>query len=369
MNPLIDRANRWIEDEEPLIKTAIELKEEVEKINWKITVHTVDGKEVESYVIKGKTEEEAKKEASEKIKGKKELKATYKKAVGKIKESYIKSSLTNPIVMDIYLEEFDDLVTAEVSYDYSPYDKRDVQPHEDLVINSVMIDGVERIEEIDVEEVKSKLLEMIHEDFVERSDRNVRESFIDRANKYLTEDIENSEEEYNQEEELIDEPNEDDAFISDRVRGGYDVSYSGKFLGNFREYDDAVIAIGDKMKTSNFWPNVWHVSDHGNTHLIADFNPEYERALEDRAQVEAENSHDAELEQNYEEEDLTEDIVDKMKDLRSKLMASDYGEDPLYVAVINAKDYTEYNKKLETLRKIRGNTAVNSFLSFVNKNI
>lgn len=90
------------------------------------------------------------------------------------------------------------------------------------------------------------------------------ESFKDFVNKKLNEEFD--EEEPDAE---IDEPNYDeDCFIEDVVRGGYSVSCSGKNIGKFVEYDDAVKAIKDWQAKNDFYPNVWFVNDHGNVDLV-----------------------------------------------------------------------------------------------------
>ncbi len=42
----------------------------------------------------------------------------------------------------------------------------------------------------------------------------------------------------------------------------------GKFIGLFGEDDDAYNAIRADMEASQFWPNVWFISDHGNASII-----------------------------------------------------------------------------------------------------
>jgi hypothetical protein len=61
-----------------------------------------------------------------------------------------------------------------------------------------------------------------------------------------------------------DQPDEEDCFISDVVHGGYDVSCGGKYIGHYKEWDDALKAVNDWQKKHKFWPNIWTVNDHGN---------------------------------------------------------------------------------------------------------
>ncbi len=65
------------------------------------------------------------------------------------------------------------------------------------------------------------------------------------------------------------EPEPEDYCITDVVRGGYDVGIvEGKFLGHFNTYSEAQIAVVADMTASQFWPNVWSISDHGNAELV-----------------------------------------------------------------------------------------------------
>ena len=76
---------------------------------------------------------------------------------------------------------------------------------------------------------------------------------------------------FEEEDELNfeDSPDEEDGFISDVVRGGYDVSFAAKFIGHFSDYDEAEAALRDAIRKSQFYPNCWSVSDHGNYNLIS----------------------------------------------------------------------------------------------------
>jgi len=73
------------------------------------------------------------------------------------------------------------------------------------------------------------------------------------------------------EDEGESEPDESDAFIFDE-RGKTSVSVDGKNIGSFAEDDEAEIALKKWAKENSFFPNVWRVSDHGNNHLVTDWN-------------------------------------------------------------------------------------------------
>ncbi len=57
---------------------------------------------------------------------------------------------------------------------------------------------------------------------------------------------------------------ENDCFIDNSPHSGVNVSCAGKFLGHFEETDNALKAIADWQKNNNWFPTIWHVSDHGN---------------------------------------------------------------------------------------------------------
>jgi hypothetical protein len=69
------------------------------------------------------------------------------------------------------------------------------------------------------------------------------------------------------------EPSEDDAFLSSCGQLGAKTraSFIGKDLGEFDEEADAEAAIRAEGNRSGFFPNVWRVSDHGNSHLCEDW--------------------------------------------------------------------------------------------------
>lgn len=46
------------------------------------------------------------------------------------------------------------------------------------------------------------------------------------------------------------------------------VGQAGKCLGVFDSDDDALDYIRARMEREQFFPNVWHVSDHGNLSLM-----------------------------------------------------------------------------------------------------
>jgi hypothetical protein len=56
--------------------------------------------------------------------------------------------------------------------------------------------------------------------------------------------------------------------ITDARRGGYDVRQGGKSVGHFKDKDEALEAIDERMEKENFFPNIYYVNERGNTDLI-----------------------------------------------------------------------------------------------------
>jgi hypothetical protein len=74
-------------------------------------------------------------------------------------------------------------------------------------------------------------------------------------------------------EPIIDEPNEEDYYLSDDWRS---IMYLGRVIVGPVSVDaepcprDAVMAaLREYMHTIGYWPNVWAISDHGNASLIS----------------------------------------------------------------------------------------------------
>ena len=69
-------------------------------------------------------------------------------------------------------------------------------------------------------------------------------------------------------------PEEEDGYIfpCGQLGSRTSASYAGKHLGEYSSDDEALEAIREKGNLDGYFPNVWHVSDHGNHMLIEDFN-------------------------------------------------------------------------------------------------
>lgn len=64
------------------------------------------------------------------------------------------------------------------------------------------------------------------------------------------------------------------AILSDRGSGPTTVSLNGKILGRigeeyeFPDFESAIAAIKAAMDAQKFWPNIYHINDHGNVSLL-----------------------------------------------------------------------------------------------------
>jgi len=120
----------------------------------------------------------------------------------------------------------------------------------------------------------------------ERSDGIVESHWYDDDRKAQSEweaieaDTAEEEEEDEDEDDEEEEEEEDDDFdldgemkeglvIGDARGGKYSVSLEGKSLGTFSDFDEALLAGIQKANDANFFPNVFHVNDHGNVDLLS----------------------------------------------------------------------------------------------------
>ena len=63
----------------------------------------------------------------------------------------------------------------------------------------------------------------------------------------------------------MQEPEREDCFITDIVRGGYDVICGGKYIKHVNEIDEAIQLVKNWQKENNYYPTTWLVDDHGGT--------------------------------------------------------------------------------------------------------
>jgi hypothetical protein len=105
----------------------------------------------------------------------------------------------------------------------------------------------------------------------ERSDGIVESDWYDR--------LTDAEEAWDQiEREVHGEEDEEDVFSEEEMREGYvitdtrgrhyEVSHQGRHFGVYDDMDEALEAIHEHMESEQYWPNVYHVNDHGNIDLL-----------------------------------------------------------------------------------------------------
>jgi len=76
------------------------------------------------------------------------------------------------------------------------------------------------------------------------------------------------EEESKENDEDFGEAEMESGVVISDSRGGYALSAEGKHLDDFSDFGDALEAANDWMDEHNYWPNLYHVNDHGNVDLI-----------------------------------------------------------------------------------------------------
>lgn len=100
------------------------------------------------------------------------------------------------------------------------------------------------------------------------NDRSSEAPFLRGREEQMDEiEIESDEQEV---EEVEEADTENDCFISDVVRGGYDVSCAGKFVIHVSEYDDAVQAVLDWQQEKKWFPTIWFVNERGSVWAVDD---------------------------------------------------------------------------------------------------
>ena len=94
----------------------------------------------------------------------------------------------------------------------------------------------------------------------------IEEEFSDEDEEDEGEDDEEEEEDddFDLESEM-----EDALIIGDARGSGYSVSFSGKRIGDFGDFDEALAAGVREMHRSKYFPNVFYVNERGNTDLLS----------------------------------------------------------------------------------------------------
>jgi len=130
-------------------------------------------------------------------------------------------------------------------------------------------------EEDDLTEEESDLLEdSAAVIFFERSDGIVESDWFDDMGKtkkawdQIEADVEEDEDEDEDEDFDLESEMEDALVIGDARGSGYSVSLSGKHIGDFDDFDEALEAGVREMHDSNYFPNIFYVNERGNTDLM-----------------------------------------------------------------------------------------------------
>jgi hypothetical protein len=65
------------------------------------------------------------------------------------------------------------------------------------------------------------------------------------------------------------EPDEEDCYIVDKTRGGYDVSGDGRFIGHCDTIEMVEKVLKAWQKKNKYYPNTWFIDDHGGRELYS----------------------------------------------------------------------------------------------------
>jgi hypothetical protein len=57
--------------------------------------------------------------------------------------------------------------------------------------------------------------------------------------------------------------------ITDRPMHGYSVGLDSTHLGEFDDFDKALLFVAQNMEDGKYWPDVYFINDHGNVDLLA----------------------------------------------------------------------------------------------------
>jgi len=157
-------------------------------------------------------------------------------------------------------EDMEEIINGEIS-NYS-VSKKDVTKSIIEKINSDKGLMNARKKSKDAENLKENMI-LLKEYFigVDSSDKNI---VWDRVYTQT-----NEEKEIKEAKKLDFSPDEDnDIFVSDRIRGGYIINYAGKLLKHTDDLDSAKEYILDWMDDNGYYPNVWMVGERGSIDIL-----------------------------------------------------------------------------------------------------
>jgi hypothetical protein len=121
----------------------------------------------------------------------------------------------------------------------------------------------------DSKDLARDLIDQAKEHFAQGDDDGVLEENEDDGEDDEEEGDEGDESEDEEDEDLFsDEEMASGYVISDSRGGGYDVVNEHKHVGHYKDMDEALSAIEEHMKASNWFPNVYYVNERGNVDLL-----------------------------------------------------------------------------------------------------
>lgn len=65
-------------------------------------------------------------------------------------------------------------------------------------------------------------------------------------------------------------PDLDTGLVISDTRSGYSVDCEGTHIGEYPEFDEAFVAGCTWMEAHGYYPDAYHVNDHGNVDLLDD---------------------------------------------------------------------------------------------------
>lgn len=72
-----------------------------------------------------------------------------------------------------------------------------------------------------------------------------------------------------EEDEDQPHPDESDGYVNEPAYGSCVVSLDGRNIGQSADVEDAFRILANRMREGNYFPNVWHVNERGNTTLVS----------------------------------------------------------------------------------------------------
>ena len=172
----------------------------------------------------------------------------------------------------------EDEPSEEPEFEISSLLERDAESAEELA-HSLADDG--RFEDAWREHARSEELANIAANF--NPDRASAPLYVDNAplwretvarmiGETFPLDVSESERLYvweaNEEDEPV-RPDEHDGYVNEPAYGSCVVSLDGRNIGQAPDVEGAFRILANRMREGNYFPNVWHVNERGNTTLVS----------------------------------------------------------------------------------------------------